>query len=63
MMISNAYEKADFIIVEFSLDDVLTSSSVVTTIAPSTTLPGTTVSGGLQEGKGDITFNYSDFFQ
>lgn len=62
-MISNAYEKADFEITEFSPEDVLTSSAVVTTTTPPTTLPGTTA-GGLQEGTGgDITFNYSDFFK
>lgn len=75
-MISKAYEKADFQIFEFSLEDVLTNSAVVhTTTAPSTTLPATTVptttlpettGGGVQVGtgtQGDIIFDYSDFFQ
>lgn len=61
-MISKAYEKADFTVIEFSVEDVLTSSSVVHT----TTLPGTTTSGGINignKGDGGIEFNYSDFFQ
>ena len=48
-MISKAYEKADFQIVEFSLEDVLTKSSVVHTTTAPTTLPGTT-QGGVQSG-------------
>lgn len=55
-MISKAYEKADFKIVLFDLEDVLTNSAVVTT-APPTTIPGTTFSSG------DPTIPWSDFFQ
>ena len=62
-MISKAYEKADFVIVEFSLEDVLTASAVVTTV-PGTTVPGTTSSGGVVIGGGEqITIPWSDFFQ
>lgn len=69
-MISKAYEKADFEIIAFAIDDVLTASNVVHTTVPSTTspnttttLPGTTSSGGVQVGGGDIIFDFSDFFQ
>ena len=77
-MISKAYEKADFQIIEFTLEDVLTFSSVVhTTTEPSTTLPTTvpgttvpptTVPGTTQTitiggGSGDAIFDYSDLFQ
>lgn len=69
-MISKAYEKADFQIIEFAIEDVLTVSKVVhttqpsTTAAPTTTLPGTTASSGsLSGGSGDAVFDYSDFFQ
>ena len=73
-MISKAYEKADFEIIEFSLEDVLTVSNVVhTTTAPSTTIPTTTLptttlpettGGGVQVGTGgDIIFDFTDFFQ
>ena len=71
-MISKAYEKADFQIIEFTLEDVLTASAVVhTTTAPSTTIPVTTTvpdttGGGGEIGtgtQGDIIFDYSDFFQ
>lgn len=74
-MISKAYEKADFEIIEFTLEDVLTSSGVVhTTTAPSTTIPTTTLptttlpetTGGVQVGsgtQGDIKFDFTDFFQ
>ncbi len=62
-MISKAYEKADFTVIEFSLEDVLTASAVVHT----TTLPATTsASGGVTMGKpgeGGNEFDYSDFFQ
>ncbi len=62
-MISKAYEKADFTVIEFEIEDVLTASSVVHT----TTLPATTSSGGGvtmgNKGDGGIEFNYSDFFQ
>ena len=69
-MISKAYEKADFDIIEFAIDDVLTASKVVHTTVPSTTspnttttLPGTTSNSGVQLGGGNIMFDYSDFFQ
>ena len=61
-MISKAYEKADFTVIEFTVEDVLTGSSVVHT----TTLPATTSSGGVtmgNKGEGGIEFDYSDFFQ
>jgi hypothetical protein len=61
-MISKAYEKADFTVIEFTVEDVLTGSSVVHT----TTLPATTSSGGINignKGDGGIEFDYSDFFQ
>lgn len=69
-MISKAYENPDFKIIEFSLEDVLSSSAVVhTTTAPSTTIPTTTLPattvGGVQEGgngQGDIVFNPSEYF-
>ena len=59
-MISKAYEKADFEIVEFSLEDVLTTSTVITTAPtePPTTLPGASIGGG-----GQVTVPWSDFFQ
>lgn len=67
-MISNAYEKADFQIIEFSIEDALTASKVVhtteaTTSAP-TTLPGTTApsSGNISGGSGDAVFDFSDIF-
>ncbi len=69
-MISKAYEKADFKIIEFAIEDVLTASKVVHTTEPSTTTPNTTTtlpgttSGGVQVGTGgDIIFDFSDFFQ
>lgn len=64
-MISKAYEKADFQIVEFSLDDVLTKSSVVHTTTEPTTLPGTTQSGVQNGSLGDanIYFDPSVFFK
>ncbi len=73
-MISKAYEKPDFCVVEFDLDDVLTSSAVVHTTQPSTTIPTTTIptttlptttEGGIQvggNGQGDIVFNPSEYF-
>lgn len=64
-MISKAYEKADFEIVEFSLEDVLTNSAVVTTIPsePATTIPGTTLPPiGVDQGS-DGNIPWSDFFQ
>ena len=62
-MISKAYEKADFKIIEFDVEDVLTTSTVVHTTQPSTTLPGTT-GGGVNVGGGgnDIIIDFSDFF-
>ena len=64
-MISKAYEKADFEIVEFSLEDVLTNSAVVTTIPsePATTVPGTTLPGISFGGSDQVTVPWSDFFQ
>ncbi len=67
-MISKAYEKADFQIIEFAIEDVLTASKVVhttqaTTSAPTTTLPGTTSTGSLGGGSGDAVFDYDDIFQ
>ncbi|MBQ7115766.1 MAG: hypothetical protein IJN94_05070 [Clostridia bacterium] len=68
-MISKAYEKADFQIIEFALEDVLTASKVVhttqaTTSAPTTTLPGTTLgSANIPGGSGDAIFDYDDFFK
>lgn len=78
-MISNAYEKADFQIVEFALEDVLTASEVihttteVLTTLPQTTLPpvtvpetdtaSTTVKGSIGGGSGDASADFSDFFQ
>ena len=58
-MISKAYDKADFEFIEFSLEDVLTNSSVITTAPtePGTTLPGASISGG------EVTIPWSDFFQ
>ena len=64
-MISKAYEKADFQVIEFALEDVLTASQVVHTTSPNTTttLPGTT-SGGVQVGTGgDIYIDFDDFFK
>ena len=63
-MISKAYEKADFKVVEFEIEDVLTTSSVVhTTTQPSTTLPGSTGGGvNIGGGSGDIIIDFSDFF-
>ncbi len=62
-MISKAYEKADFKVVEFDVEDVLTTSSVVHTTQPSTTLPGSTGGGGIGIGGGnDIIVDFSDFF-
>lgn len=68
-MISKAYEKADFQIIEFAIEDVLTASNVVhttqaTTSAPTTTLPGTTsvTAGNLAGGYGDAVFDYDDLF-
>ena len=65
-MISKAYEKADFAVVEFDFEDVLTASKVVHTTQPSTTLPATTSNSGVNIGKpgeGGAEFDYSDFFQ
>lgn len=54
-MISKAYEKADFQIIEFSLEDVLTKSSVVHT---TTTLPATTQSGVQSGSDGDANIYF-----
>lgn len=61
-MISIAYEKPDFQIEEFSFEDVLSNSAVVTTAPtePPTTLPGATIGDG---SGGNITIPWSDFFQ
>ena len=64
-MISKAYEKPDFQLIEFSLEDVLTASGVVHTTTPNTTttLPGTT-SDGVQMGQGeDIYIDVSSYFK
>ena len=62
-MISKAYDKADFKVIEFEIEDVLTTSSVVHTTQPSTTLPGTT-GGGVNIGGGGQgpVFDFTDFF-
>lgn len=65
-MISKAYEKADFQIIEFSLEDVLTNSAVVTTVPSTTvpTVPGTTLpSISVGDGGSDGKIPWSDFFQ
>ena len=65
-MISRKYEKPQLNIVEFELEDVLTSSAVVHTTSAPTTLPGTTSSGGLQEGsasQGSVVVDFGDFFK
>ena len=72
-MISKAYENPDFYVVEFDLEDVLTSSAVVHTTQPSTTVPDIptttlpeTTEGGIQvgtSGQGDIVFRPSEYFQ
>ena len=59
-MISKAYEKADFEFIEFSLEDVLTNSSVITT---GPTVPGTTLPPMGVEGGSDGKVPWSDFFQ
>lgn len=59
-MISKAYEKADFEFVEFSLEDVLTNSSVITT---EPTVPGTTLPPMGADGGSDGEIPWSDFFQ
>ncbi len=59
-MISKAYEKADFEFIEFSLEDVLTNSSVITT---EPTVPGTTLPPMGAEGGSDGEIPWSDFFQ
>ncbi len=67
-MISKAYEKADFQIINFAVEDVLTVSVVhttqpSTTTPPTTTLPATTSTGSLGGGSGDAVFDYDDLFQ
>jgi hypothetical protein len=54
-MISKAYEKADFQIVYFTLDDVLTTSKVVHTTSQDVQ------NGSLSDGSAN--FDVSDFFQ
>jgi hypothetical protein len=65
-MISNHYEKPSLESVDFSLEEVVTTSApVVTTTTAPTTLPGTTQSGVQIGGNGggqDITIPYSDLF-
>lgn len=64
-MTANHYEKPDLNIVEFTLEDILTqSSTVTTTTAPTTTLPATT-SGGVElvTGQHEIYVDVSDFFK
>ncbi len=63
LMISSQYEKPQLNIIEFELEDVLTSSAVVHTTSAPTTLPGTTTSGGVEVGKGDIVIDFGDFFK
>ncbi len=65
-MISSQYEKPQLNIIEFELEDVLTSSAVVHTTSAPTTLPGTTSSGSIQEGtpgQGSIIVDFGDFFK
>jgi hypothetical protein len=66
-MISRKYEKPQLNVIEFELEDVLTSSAVVHTTSVPTTLPGTTSSGGgLQEGnasQGSVIVDFGDFFK
>lgn len=60
------YEKPELNVIEFEIEDVLTSSSVVHTTSAPTTLPGTTSSSGVQVGSGgdaQIDVNFSDFFK
>ena len=50
-------------IVEFSLDDILTNSSVVPTYPEDETHPEPTSQGGVQtggNGSADIVFNFDD---
>ena len=64
-MISMQYEKPELNILEFELEDVLTSSAVVHTTAAPTTLPGST-SGGVQvggNGSADIVVDFGDYFK
>ena len=63
LMISRKYEKPQLNIIEFELEDVLTSSAVVHTTSAPITLPGTTTSGGVEVGKGDIVIDFGDFFK
>lgn len=62
-MISKHYEKVEMNIVEFSLDDILTNSSVVPTYPEDETHPEPTSQGGVQtggNGSADIVFNFDD---
>lgn len=63
-MISMQYEKPQLNVIEFELEDVLTSSAVVHTTSAPTTLPGTT--SGVQvggNGSADIVVDFGDFFK
>lgn len=65
-MTANLYEEPKITVIEFSLEDVLTKSSTVTTTTPPTTLPATTEGGvhiGGGSGSGYIEVPYSDFFK
>ena len=65
-MISRKYEKPQLNVIEFELEDVLTSSAVVHTTSAPTTLPGTTSSSGVQvgnQGDGSIIIDFGDFFK
>ena len=66
LMISRKYEKPQLNVIEFELEDVLTSSAVVHTTSAPTTLPGTTSSSGVQvgnKGEGSIIIDFGDFFK
>lgn len=64
-MISKAYEKADFKIIKFAIEDVLTASKVIHTTQPSTTAPPTTIPGttSAPHNGGDIYIDFDDFFK
>ena len=65
-MISRQYEKPQLNVIEFELEDMLTSSAVVHTTSVPTTLPGTTSSSGIQVGnqnEGSIIIDFGDFFK
>lgn len=56
------YNKPDFYVIEFNIEDILSSSATVTTTTPPTTLPGTTGGVGVNDGKGDGQISYTDLF-